>query len=268
MGLLILTYHHLYSERRERKNFYGVRVVNFRRQLTYLKEQGFISLGVKDILRLKKENFRGLPDKTVMITFDDGDKTFYEAGSILKEMGMKGVLFLTLKNFLEKKIEKEKLLSLSSFVEIGSHAFSHKVIMGKSIEELRRESQICFEFLKREFGEMFIPAFSIPQGIATPREIELLKRFGWEFIFTSSGLLNSEKELTSGVLGRFSIKDFCSKETFLRILKGEYKKNRFLKILEKGFESLRFFWIRFIGPESYFRVYRKFLKVENILRYL
>lgn len=66
----------------------------FEKQMTYLKDQGYVTVGLDDLaawqLGMKK-----LPEKSVVITFDDGDRSVLEiAYPILKRLGFKATIFV------------------------------------------------------------------------------------------------------------------------------------------------------------------------------
>ena len=100
----------------------------FERQMTYLKTHGFrvITLGeLHGFLRYH----HGVPDKSVVITFDDGYRSFYEiAYHILKKLNLKATLFVYT-DFIgnaKSALTWEQLRELKADgYEIGAHGASH-----------------------------------------------------------------------------------------------------------------------------------------------
>ncbi len=66
----------------------------FDRQMAYLKEHGYTSITMDDLAAWRKGQ-RILPKKSVVITFDDGDRSAMDIGlPILKKYGMKATMFV------------------------------------------------------------------------------------------------------------------------------------------------------------------------------
>ncbi len=85
----ILTYHETYAEQHE----YGITTELFESHMKALKEAGFTAVGFDD-LRNYVEKGWPLPDKPVVITFDDGYScNFEEAGPVLEKYGFKATIF-------------------------------------------------------------------------------------------------------------------------------------------------------------------------------
>jgi peptidoglycan/xylan/chitin deacetylase (PgdA/CDA1 family) len=67
----------------------------FIHQMNYLKENGYRVISLKDLLGFL-EYKHGIPEKSVVITVDDGYRSFYKiAYPILNEYGFKATLFIT-----------------------------------------------------------------------------------------------------------------------------------------------------------------------------
>lgn len=66
----------------------------FERQLRFLAEHDYRSLGLDELLAIA-EGRTPLPERAVVLTFDDGDRSVYTiAWPLLKKYGFKGVLFI------------------------------------------------------------------------------------------------------------------------------------------------------------------------------
>ena len=85
----ILTYHETYAEQHE----YGITTELFESHMKALHDAGYTSIGFED-LRAYVEMGIELPEKPVLITFDDGYScNFDEAGPILEKYGFKATIF-------------------------------------------------------------------------------------------------------------------------------------------------------------------------------
>lgn len=90
LELPILMYHHILKET-ARQNAYTISPEEFRGDLLYLKEQGYTPIVIQDLLDYVNDE-KPLPERPVMITFDDGYESFHEyAFPILQETGFKAV---------------------------------------------------------------------------------------------------------------------------------------------------------------------------------
>jgi peptidoglycan/xylan/chitin deacetylase (PgdA/CDA1 family) len=72
----------------------NVTIANFKKQMQSLKDNGYTTLDSNDLYAYYRQGAR-LPDRSIVITFDDGRKDSYENGDpILGEFGFKAVMFV------------------------------------------------------------------------------------------------------------------------------------------------------------------------------
>ncbi|MCX8083724.1 MAG: polysaccharide deacetylase family protein [Calditerrivibrio sp.] len=115
-------------------------VKRFENQLRLLKFNGFKSISMGQLYLYLKGEVASLPEKCVVLTFDDGYENFYEyALPLLQKYGFTAVVYVLAGKIGEKAdwLEKDghypaKLMSLSQIrdiikygIEIGSHGYSH-----------------------------------------------------------------------------------------------------------------------------------------------
>lgn len=90
--LPILMYHHLAEE--GPYNTMTVSPDSFRKDMEWLRDQGFTSLLPSDLVKIAAGEME-MPEKPVMVSFDDGYNSNYElAFPILKETGIKATIAL------------------------------------------------------------------------------------------------------------------------------------------------------------------------------
>ncbi len=121
----ILLYHHIAVP--EVANALFVTPTDFRAQMQYLHDHGYTP--IKSSQLVKAINFgEPLPERPVIISFDDGDITVYtEAFPAMKEFGYVGVNYLVgnrlgSEGFLN--IDQIKEMSAAGW-EVGSHSMTH-----------------------------------------------------------------------------------------------------------------------------------------------
>ncbi len=145
--LTVLSYHEIAEASEALDRDYAVTPTMFVRQMDWLRNNGYHFVTVDDLLA-DEAGRKPLPDKAVLITFDDGYRTMYDhAWPILKAWKIPAVVAVvgvweddrTTVNYDGKIIPRDKLMSWkelreladSGLVEIGSHSFDlHRGIKG------------------------------------------------------------------------------------------------------------------------------------------
>ena len=131
-----------------------VTTADFRRQLAYLKKNGYAAVDFRD-WRDAEKGIKPLPEKPVLITFDDGYRNNYElAYPILREFGMKGCIFLVYEAMDKHNCWHDpttepwlKMLTWtqiremqdSGVIEFGSHTMRHRNLAALPLDEVRWE---------------------------------------------------------------------------------------------------------------------------------
>lgn len=122
----ILLYHHVQGE--VSSNRYEVSIPDFRAQMLTLKELGYTAIPLSVFLQALLDGGE-LPEKPVVITFDDGHQSVYDnAFPIMQEFGFPGVFYIVANriygspNFVGIDQLEEMI---AAGWEIGSHGYSH-----------------------------------------------------------------------------------------------------------------------------------------------
>jgi biofilm PGA synthesis lipoprotein PgaB len=138
--LTILSYHEIAERTEALGPQFAVSPTNFVRQMDWLKNNGYHFVSLSDVLAYYDNNKRSLPEKAVLITFDDGYRSMYQnAYPILKLMHIPAVMALVggwmeqdgKVNFDGHDIPRSELLSWdqvremsnSGLVEMASHTY-------------------------------------------------------------------------------------------------------------------------------------------------
>jgi peptidoglycan/xylan/chitin deacetylase (PgdA/CDA1 family) len=173
----VLLYHSIHQDD-GMKDVAGIRVFDttFRKQMEMLDRWGYTTITFDDY-RLFLEGKIDLPKQPIILTFDDAYEDFYtEAFPILKEFGMKAVIFVVGDSTINSNIwdveygDNFKLLSVQQILElhmadfeIGSHTFTHPNLVSitkeKAWEEIVR-SRMQLEILLNSP----VKSFSYPYG--------------------------------------------------------------------------------------------------------
>ena len=123
--LPILLYHHIASDGGE--NRYYVNPENFRQQMHALRDWGYTSITPSYLAQVLIHGGE-LPERPVIITFDDGNEDVYiNAFPILQEFGFVGTFYIVADKIGSYNlVDAEQLRELvSAGWEIGSHSSTH-----------------------------------------------------------------------------------------------------------------------------------------------
>lgn len=145
----IFSYHEIAEKSETLDSTYAVSAANFEVQMKWLVDNGYHFINIDDIINFRQHK-KPLPNKAILITFDDGYQSIYtNAFPILKKYQIPAVIALVGSwlqasdkvNFDRHTIDRSKFLSqqeiqemvASGLVEIGSHSHSlHKGILGNA----------------------------------------------------------------------------------------------------------------------------------------
>ena len=164
-GIPILEYHMVDTEEHPGAQKYNVDPEDFKEQMDYLAQQGYTTISIRDFLRAKK-GLQELPEKPVILTFDDGYENNYTVlWPILKEKNLKATVFM-----VTNDIGREGYLTWGQLkemqdggIEIGSHTANHlpltEMDLNQADDELKL-SKLIMEWNKLKT----IYVFSYPNG--------------------------------------------------------------------------------------------------------
>jgi peptidoglycan/xylan/chitin deacetylase (PgdA/CDA1 family) len=122
----ILLYHHVKDETTLSR--YQVSIPDFRAQMELLDEMGYTAIPISTFLDVLLDGGK-LPEKPIVITFDDGHLSVYEnAFPIMEEFGFPGVFYIVA-NRINGSPDFVTIPQLTELVEagweIGSHSYTH-----------------------------------------------------------------------------------------------------------------------------------------------
>ncbi len=199
----ILLYHHILSES-ENKNFKDnscvVSLENFEQQMKYLYDNGFHTVTLQELEDFLY-NGKLLPDKSVVITFDDGYySNIIRAYPILKKYSFRAVIFMissttrdNQKGFnpdLLEFIAKDSMEDYKDVFEYASHTYdlhesengddkSPTKLVKATTEQIQEDFSKSFEYVNNH------KAFAYPRGQYNETIIETLKKIGIKMAMTT-----------------------------------------------------------------------------------
>lgn len=165
----------------------------FQEQMRYLKNNGFRTVTLGEYYEFLNQK-RQLPKKSVMITFDDGYKSFYRhAYPVLKELGFTATLFvytdyLGVGGNALSWAELKKLADEG--FQIEAHTKSHGDLRrgpGETIsshqERLRNELEVPLPLFQKNLGNA-VKFLAYPYGAQNEEVVERTKQAGYLAAFT------------------------------------------------------------------------------------
>ncbi|WP_422661218.1 polysaccharide deacetylase family protein [Paenibacillus sp. EC2-1] len=158
----------------------------FYKQKEHLKNSGFHTITFKDLMSWKMS--QQLPDKPILITFDDGYLDNYTvAYPILKKLQMKATIFATSDfigspNHLTWSQTNE--MERSGLIEFGVHTRHHVDLTKSNPLQLEDEISGAKQRLEKKLGHPLI-SFAYPSGKFNQNVIQVVKRAGFEFAVTT-----------------------------------------------------------------------------------
>lgn len=194
-GIPVLNYHQV-----EQKNGNPLTLWpdQFEAQMAYLAEEGYTPITIDEMMDAL-ENGAPLPEKPVIITFDDGYADNYEyAYPILKKYGFKATIFLiydftnTYPNYLTWDQINE--MKESGLIHFESHTMTHANLAElTSVDELRHEIADSHDLLSQKLGyDMHYIAY--PGGRVNAEIEEITRAAGYRGGFTVHYGLSTPEE--------------------------------------------------------------------------
>ncbi len=183
-GVKVLLYHHVFPGKPDDMT---VSPDLLEIHLRYLKQNGYKTIPVSELVK-DINNKEALPEKTVVITFDDGYKNQIEfVEPLLKKYGFCACIFLIAKKIIEQgNIEsKEKYSYLypeavlnadPACFEFGLHGYDHQSYEDLTIEGIRNDILSRQEvFASKNINVLPVVAYPFGKKPKSKRELENMK---------------------------------------------------------------------------------------------
>ena len=242
VSLPVLMYHHILTDSAACGD-YVILPETFEQDLQYLQDHGYESVRTEQLIAYA-EGRGTLPEKPVLITFDDGQASFAAyALPLLEQYDMSAVLAIVGKfsdDYTENGDTNVKYaylswpalqaLSQNPHVELAVHTYDmHHLkgrrgcgsLPGESSEDYQRA--LCKDLgqIERRFSEQlgFVPTtFAYPFGIYSKDAKSVLSQRGYQILLTCDEMVNhlSTSENLPITLGRFNRPFSANRETLFR----------------------------------------------------
>jgi peptidoglycan/xylan/chitin deacetylase (PgdA/CDA1 family) len=187
----------MYHEVGDGPNNLFVRDSEFKEQMKYLWDNNYQVVSMDEALNLLKNNQN--VDKCVVITFDDGYRTFFtKAWPILREYRFPATVYAISDKCVNnpRYLEWEQMRFLqANWIDIGSHTKSHPDLTGLSPESMADEiagSKKVFE------DNLYYPCrhFCYPGGALNDKVVKMVETAGYESAVTiQNGYASSKNNI-------------------------------------------------------------------------
>ncbi|MCI8648771.1 MAG: polysaccharide deacetylase family protein [Anaerotruncus sp.] len=215
IALPIVMYHHILKES-SRLNAYTISPEEFRMDLQFLQDNHYTPIVIQDLLDFVQGK-SDLPDKPVMITFDDGYESFHEyAYPILQEFGFPAV-FSVVGTYADQYSavddhhiryshctwEQLRQMHEEGLVEIQNHSYNLHLNQNGRHGSMRKQGESEADYtamLIQDLSQMqqdcaeqlgWLPTcFTYPFGQISPEALPILKQLGFSAALTCREKIN------------------------------------------------------------------------------
>lgn len=214
----------------------------FSEHMHALKDAGYETITLADLKRVYEGNSGVLPEKPLMITFDDGYLSNYEiAFPMLEKLEMHASIFTLVSrmdenhpNYFTWKNAMEMLGS--GWIDIQSHTYNHHYYINEednyapalttigaeeSYEEYSGRIREDLFFAKNRMESELdtnIYAFAFPYGAYNEEAVAVARDCGYKLLFTAEEKLSSIEDIKNGLVHRVTVSKYISGEDLVKKL--------------------------------------------------
>ncbi len=200
--MLIFNFHHVEPQPlHESRKHITITPKGLRNFIRTMRSIGLNPVDLREII--DKGGPEAFPERSLLITFDDGYQNFYEhALPVLEAERCPATMFVLGNQFSGTNHwdqgdlptdERDQLMSLeqmktvarSRYVTFGGHAMHHENLPTLSEPELDHIMAESYRILSAELGDAFLPAFAYPFGYFSDKVLASIRKSPYEYAFTT-----------------------------------------------------------------------------------
>lgn len=220
IGIPVLYYH---SVDKNAANEVTITPEKLQEQLDYINDNNYVTITMTELYD-HIENNKPIPEKSILITFDDGYMNNYtEAFPMLKELNMTATIFCV-GNSLDGSyyLSEEAIKEMSDYgIDIESHTVNHVHLDTMSYDEQLLELKNSKNILEKITGKEVL-SLAYPFGDYNDNTIKAAKDAGYKMGFTTKlGLSDRTDDIYK--LDRIYISSSYDMNTFKNLLKNTAK---------------------------------------------
>lgn len=192
----VMMYHDI---RPDKQVFFDVTPEEFEAHLKLIQQKGLTPITMDQLVTHLRTGLP-LPEKPILLTFDDGYEGHYTyVYPLLKKYNYPGV-FSIYTDKVDKRLgrpgvtwEQLREMVKDPLVTIASHSVTHRVMANLSPDEVQKELQDSKQILEAALG-VPIHYFTYPEGKYTPEVAEAVRAAGYSAALT----MNDAEEILAG----------------------------------------------------------------------
>jgi peptidoglycan/xylan/chitin deacetylase (PgdA/CDA1 family) len=172
---------------------------DFAEQLGYLREAGFNSVTAGELAAVLAGEGE-LPDRPVVLTFDDGYGDFYDnALPLLKQHGFNGTLFMTtgwagLSDERKRMLNWRELAEVAEAgIEVGGHTVQHPQLDQLPPERLHEELYASKAAIEDHLS-IPVPGLAYPFGYSSARVRQKVREAGYSYAYSVNNYMTKSAD--------------------------------------------------------------------------
>ena len=221
----VLMYHEI-ADRSVTESPLAVSPNAFADHVAYLHDAGFTTVTAGQLAATLAEGAGDLPERPVVLTFDDGYGDFHsQALPLLKQRGFNATLFQTTA-WVGKEDEKKRMLnwrelaeSEQAGIEIGAHTSTHPQLDQLPEKLLREELYISKSMLEDHLG-LKVPGLAYPFGYSNAKVRRMARELGYDYAYAVDNAMTTDGA-DSFTLPRLTVRRTTSMDEFRKIVNGQ-----------------------------------------------
>jgi peptidoglycan/xylan/chitin deacetylase (PgdA/CDA1 family) len=179
-GVPILAYHMVQFPVDIDDELYSISPEEFAEQLAYLKNAGYHSVSLHDVFAAQEGQGK-LPDKPIVLTFDDGyEDNYTQALPIMEKYGFHGTEFVIVNSVGQSDyLSWDEIRAMQQrHTEIGSHTLNHVALHDAALPEKQQEIADSKRLIEDQIGRQ-VEFFAYPYGSYDQEAFTLLQAAGY-----------------------------------------------------------------------------------------
>jgi peptidoglycan/xylan/chitin deacetylase (PgdA/CDA1 family) len=217
----------------------------FADQLAYLSDAGFNPITAGVLSSILADGAGDLPERPVVLTFDDGYGDFYtQAMPLLKQHEFTGTLFMTT-GWVGKEGEKKRMLNWRELaeaeqagIEIGAHTCKHPQLDQLPENLMREELYVSKSQLEDNLG-LKVPGLAYPFGYSNAKVRRVARDIGYDYAYAVNNAMTTSAADTFA-LPRLTVGRGTSMDDFRKMVNGHDSTTlRRDRILTSGYSVVR-----------------------------
>jgi peptidoglycan/xylan/chitin deacetylase (PgdA/CDA1 family) len=197
----------------------------FAEQLACLHDAGFTTLTAGALSGILAGDAGKLPERPVVLTFDDGFGDFHErVMPLLDQYGFTGTLFMTtgwvgLADETRRMLEWDEIAEAARVgIEIGGHSINHPQLDQVPDNVLREELYASKSLLEDKIG-MPVPGLAYPFGYSNGKVRQTAREVGYAYAYAVGNAMTTN-EADPFALPRLTVRRATTMDAFRRMIDG------------------------------------------------